>query len=119
MVKASPEFAFALLREATKKIRMGNRKVAGLSYQGMKSRVATTLVQLMDERGMRMRESSGKAFVFIPKRPKLQFIAEMAGVSRESVSRTFAAWARAGIVRTKKKDLFILEEGMVRRMIEG
>jgi len=52
--------------------------------------------------------------VLIRNRPTQKFLAEMAGTTRESVSRTLAAWGRNGWLRAKGRDLFILEEERIK-----
>jgi CRP/FNR family transcriptional regulator, cyclic AMP receptor protein len=108
-----PQMAFALLIEMNRRLRQSNRKVAGLSYRSMHARVAGAILGLMEEKGVRQRDESGMRVV-IPNRPTQKFLAEMAGTTRESVSRTLAAWGRKGWLRAKGKDLFILEEERIK-----
>jgi CRP-like cAMP-binding protein len=43
----------------------------------------------------------------------------MAGTTRESVSRTLAAWEREGWLKSKGRDLHILKEAEIRVLLEG
>lgn len=108
-----PQMSFALLVEMNRRLRQSNRKVMGLSYRSMHARVAGAILGLMEEKGVRQREDGGMQ-VLIRNRPTQQFLAEMAGTTRESVSRTLAAWGRKGLLRKKGRDLFILEEEQIR-----
>jgi CRP/FNR family transcriptional regulator, cyclic AMP receptor protein len=110
-----PDLAYALLTEMNRRLRQSNRKVAGLSYQSMQARVAAMLMRLTEDRGVRQKEA-GLIRVLIRNRPTQQFLAEMAGTTRESVSRTLAAWGRQGLVRARGCDLFILEEEQIKAM---
>jgi CRP-like cAMP-binding protein len=110
-----PDLAYALLTEMNRRLRQSNRKVAGLSYQSMQARVAAMLMRLTEDRGVRQKEA-GLIQVLIRNRPTQQFLAEMAGTTRESVSRTLAAWGRQGLVRARGRDLFILEEEQIKAM---
>ncbi len=112
-LKQSPELALALLTEVNKRLRQSNRKVAGLCYRSMHARVAAALMGLMEDKGVRLRED-GFSRVMIKNRPTQKFMAEMAGTSRESVSRTLAAWGREGLLRKRGRDLCILEEDRIR-----
>jgi CRP/FNR family transcriptional regulator, cyclic AMP receptor protein len=112
-LRECPQMAFALLVEMNRRLRQSNRKVMGLSYRSMHARVAGAILGLMEEKGVRQREEGG-AQVLIRNRPTQQFLAEMAGTTRESVSRTLAAWGRKGLLRKKGRDLFILEEEQIR-----
>jgi CRP-like cAMP-binding protein len=110
-----PELAYALLAEMNRRLRQSNRKVAGLSYRSMHGRVAAAILGLMEDRGVRIKED-GMPCVMIRNRPTQQFLAEMAGTTRESVSRTLAAWGRQGLLRARGRDLFILDEEKIREM---
>jgi CRP/FNR family transcriptional regulator, cyclic AMP receptor protein len=108
-----PQMAFALLIEMNRRLRQSNRKVAGLSYRSMHARVAGAILGLMEDKGVRQRDEGGMR-VLIRNRPTQKFLAEMAGTTRESVSRTMSAWVRNGWLRAKGKDLFILEEERIK-----
>ncbi|MDB5106696.1 MAG: transcriptional regulator, Crp/Fnr family [Fibrobacteres bacterium] len=108
-----PQVSFALLIEMNRRLRQSNRKVMGLSYRSMHGRVAVALLGLMEEKGLRQREDGGMR-VLIRNRPTQQFLAEMAGTTRESVSRTLAAWGRKGWLKARGRDLLILEEEQIK-----
>jgi CRP/FNR family transcriptional regulator, cyclic AMP receptor protein len=108
-----PQMAFALLIEMNRRLRQSNRKVMGLSYRSMHARVAGAILGLMEEKGVRQRDEGGMR-VLIRNRPTQKFLAEMAGTTRESVSRTLAAWGRKGWLKAKGRDLFILEEEQIK-----
>lgn len=110
-----PELSYALLTEMNRRLRQSNRKVAGLSYRSMHGRVAAAVLGLMEDRGVRLKEE-GMMRTLIRNRPTQQFLAEMAGTTRESVSRTLAAWGRKGLLRARGRDLFILEEEALKAM---
>lgn len=110
-----PQMAFALLVEMNRRLRQSNRRVMGLSYRSMQARVAAAVLGLMEEKGVRQRDE-GCMRVLIRNRPTQRFLAEMAGTTRESVSRTLAAWGRKGLLRAKGRDLFILAEDEIKAM---
>ncbi|MEO7427132.1 MAG: Crp/Fnr family transcriptional regulator [Fibrobacteria bacterium] len=112
-LRECPEMAFSLLIEMNRRLRQSNRKVMGLSYRSMHARVAGAILGLMEEKGVRQREAGGMS-VLIRNRPTQQFLAEMAGTTRESVSRTLSAWGRRGWLRSRGRDLFILEEERIK-----
>jgi CRP/FNR family transcriptional regulator/CRP/FNR family cyclic AMP-dependent transcriptional regulator len=111
-----PGICLALLIEMNRRLRQSNRRVAGLSYRSMRSRVAGALITLMEEKGLR-RMDEGSMRVVIRERPTQKFLAEMAGTTRESVSRTLAAWERDGLLKPKGRDLVILQEEALRSLI--
>jgi CRP/FNR family transcriptional regulator, cyclic AMP receptor protein len=112
-LRECPQMAFALLVEMNRRLRQSNRKVVGLSYRSMHARVAGAILGLMEEKGVRQREEGGVR-VLIRNRPTQQFLAEMAGTTRESVSRTLSAWGRKGWLKAKGRDLCILEEDRIK-----
>ena len=112
-----PEMSYALLIEMNRRLRQSNRKVMGLSYRSMHARVAGAVLGLMEEKGIRQRDEGGMR-VLIRNRPTQKFLAEMAGTTRESVSRTLAAWDRKGWLKAKGRDLIILEEREIKAFAE-
>jgi CRP/FNR family transcriptional regulator, cyclic AMP receptor protein len=116
-LRESPEMSYALLIEMNKRLRQSNRKVMGLSYRSMHARVAGAVLGLMEEKGIRQRDEGGMR-VLIRNRPTQKFMAEMAGTTRESVSRTLAAWDRKGWLKAKGRDLIILEEREIKAFAE-
>lgn len=116
-LRECPEMAYSLLIEMNRRLRQSNRKVMGLSYRSMHARVAGAILGLMEDKGIRQREAGGMR-VLIRNRPTQKFMAEMAGTTRESVSRTLAAWGRNGWLKAKGRDLIILEEGQIKAFAE-
>jgi CRP/FNR family transcriptional regulator/CRP/FNR family cyclic AMP-dependent transcriptional regulator len=111
-----PRICLALLIEMNRRLRQSNRRVAGLSFRSMRSRVAGALLTLMEEKGLRRMEEGGMRVV-IRERPTQKYLAEMAGTTRESVSRTLAAWEREGMLKPKGRDLVILQEEAIRSQL--
>ena len=108
---ACPEVAWSLLGELANRLRIGNTRMGSLAHQKVNQRIALTLEGLMENKGVRMRDDAGKRVVFIAQRPTQQLIAEMAGTSRESVSRAFSAWEKEGWLKMTGRDLWVLNEG--------
>ena len=105
----------SLLLEMVRRLRSCNRKVVGISYRPMHERVASAMVGLVEDRGVRQREG-GSLKVYIRNRPTQQFLAEMAGTTRESVSRTLAIWGREGWLKTEGRNFVLFEEDRLRQM---
>lgn len=112
-----PRICLALLIEMNRRLRQSNRRVAGLSFRSMRARVAGALLTLMEEKGLRRMDDGGMRVV-IRERPTQKYLAEMAGTTRESVSRTLAAWEREGLLKPKGRDLVILQEEAIRSQLE-
>lgn len=109
-LRENPDLSWTLLTELSNRLRHSNRKVSCLAHQKVAKRVASALAQLFEERGIRLRDEKGRRCVLLRHRPTQQHIAEMAGTSRETVSRLISAWERAGWLRDEGRDLFLLDE---------
>lgn len=94
-------------------------RIAGLSRKRAPARLARVLVEMAQERGLRLRDAEGKMSVLIAKRPSQEILGELAGAVRESVSRLIAKWCREGWLEDKHGDLRILDMAKLERMAEG
>ncbi|HAO99797.1 MAG TPA: Crp/Fnr family transcriptional regulator [Fibrobacteres bacterium] len=113
-LKKHPDLALALLSEMSRRLRAADRQISSLALMRVYGRVATTLLKLMEERGMRVRTREGKPIVVIHGRPTHQTIAAMSGTTRETVTRVFKALEERGAIATDRKSLVILEEDRLR-----
>ena len=88
-----PEISIVLLQELTSRLRNADMKIKALSLKDAEGKVATVLLQIA--------EYSGKiknGVVEIDKLPVQQDLANMAGTSRETISRTLHSFAKRGYV---------------------
>lgn len=99
-----PEISVALLQELTKRLRSADMKIKALSLKDAEGKVATVLLQLADDIG---KIKQGK--VEIDKLPLQQDLANMAGTSRETISRTLHSFAKRGLVELEGSKLKILD----------
>lgn len=79
-----PKIAIHLLDELTKRIRWSDQQIESLSLSDAEKRIAISLIRLAEELGT-IRQGA----VTIQNLPYQQDIANMAGTSRETVSRVF------------------------------
>jgi CRP/FNR family transcriptional regulator, cyclic AMP receptor protein len=106
-----PDVALVLLAEMSKRLRKSNRQVSSLALMGVHGRVADALLKLMDERGIRQKTREGKSIVLIKDRPTQQFIADMSGSARETVSRVLKHFEQKGWIANDGRDLVIIDPG--------
>jgi CRP-like cAMP-binding protein len=99
-----PEVSVALLQELTTRLRNADMKIKALSLKDAEGKVATVILQLADDVG---KIKHGK--VEIEKLPLQQDLANMAGTSRETISRTLHAFAKKGYVEMDGSKLRILD----------
>lgn len=99
-----PEISVSLLYEMTKRLRAADMKIKALSLKDAEGKVATVILQLADEIG---KIKQGK--VEIDKLPLQQDLANMAGTSRETISRTLHSFAKKGLIELEGSKLKILD----------
>ncbi|MBU1881541.1 Crp/Fnr family transcriptional regulator, partial [bacterium] len=92
-----PQISIYLLRELAARIRKSDQQIKSLSLRNAKGRVAATLIRLAEDIG---RMKDGK--VTIPELPLQRDLANIAGTSRETISRVIASLEKEN--RCFKKD---------------
>jgi CRP/FNR family transcriptional regulator, cyclic AMP receptor protein len=110
-LRKHPDVALVLLAEMSRRLRKSNRQVSSLALMGVHGRVADALMKLMDERGIRQKTREGKNIVVIRDRPTQQFIADMSGSARETVSRVLKHFEQKGWIAVDGRDLVIIDPG--------
>src|ERR1700750_1455483 len=93
-----------------RRLRTANERISRQSFQTVPSRVAGVLTQLVAEEG-----SGEGAEVTI--RMNQADLAQLAGTSRESASRSLADLERAGVVRPGRGRVTVLEPAKLRNYI--
>ena len=96
LIRQTPEIAMSLLSEMSKRLRKANKQIGSLSTMSVSGRVAGTLLNLMEERGMRIHTDNGQMVTVIHNRPTQQQLADMSGTTRETVSRICSMLVFAG-----------------------
>jgi CRP/FNR family transcriptional regulator/CRP/FNR family cyclic AMP-dependent transcriptional regulator len=109
-LKKMPELTMALLEEMSKRLRKANKHISNLALMTVYGRVAATILQLMEEQGIRRKSQDGTHVVVIHQRPSQQQLADMAGTTRETVSRVLGDLQKKGSISIHGKDLYILQE---------
>jgi CRP/FNR family transcriptional regulator/CRP/FNR family cyclic AMP-dependent transcriptional regulator len=109
-MRKQPDLALTLLGEMSRRLRKSNRQISSLALMRVYGRVAAALLQLMEERGMRTKAKDGRSIIVVKDRPTQQFIADMAGTTRETVSRVLNFFQKKGYIVLDGKDLLILQE---------
>jgi CRP/FNR family transcriptional regulator, cyclic AMP receptor protein len=97
-----PSVAIALLRELTARLRKADAQIKSLSLKDASGRVATVLLQLADDIGIFRR---GK--VEIDEMPLQQDLANMAGTSRETISRMLHKFVKKNYIQLQGNKLII------------
>ena len=97
-----PKISISFLEELTQRIRKSDQQIESLSLSDVEQRIGITLIRLAEELG-----SIKHGTVKIDNLPYQQDIANMAGTSRETVSRTFKLLEEKGLVAREGRKLKI------------
>ena len=97
-----PKISISLLEELTQRIRKSDQQIESLSLSDVEQRIGIALIRLAEELG-----TIKHGTVKINDLPYQQDIANMAGTSRETVSRTFKLLEEKGFVAREGRKLTI------------
>jgi CRP/FNR family transcriptional regulator, cyclic AMP receptor protein len=106
-----PEISVKLVAALVRRLRAANERISRQSFQTVPSRVAGVLSQLVSE------NSRGGENGEVTIRMNQADLAQLAGTSRESVSRFLADLERAGVVRSGRGRVAILDPAKLHNYI--
>jgi CRP/FNR family transcriptional regulator len=104
LIRTHPEMAEKLVVALTRRLRDANERLTRQSFQTVPSRVAGVLNQLLAEDAMSAQVRDGVTI-----RLRQSDLAQLAGTSRESVSRFLATLERAGVVKVGRAKVTVIE----------
>lgn len=104
MLNDYPQIAINLLKELAQRIRKGDEHIKSLSLQDAKGRVANTLLRIAEDYGV-----FRKGQVEISELPLQQDLANMAGTSRETISRVIKTLIQQGYLKKQRGKIIILD----------
>jgi len=109
LIERLPELAVKLLASLTARLRKADRKIESLALMDVSGRVASVLLQIGEEIGAETPKGT-----VVRNRPTHQELANMAGTTRETVSRVLKRLEQQGYIAASGKDLVILHERELR-----
>lgn len=104
LLRNFPDVSIALLQELSRRLRAATMKIKALSLKDAEGKVATVLLQIADEVG-----KIKQGIVEIEDLPYQQELANMAGTSRETISRTLHSFAKKGMIELEGSKVKILD----------
>lgn len=104
MLRDYPQIAINLLKELAQRIRKSDEHIKSLSLQDATGRVASTLLRIAEDSGV-----FRKGQVEISELPLQQDLANMAGTSRETISRVIKSLMVQGYLKIQKGKIIILD----------
>ncbi|MCC6551351.1 MAG: Crp/Fnr family transcriptional regulator [Ignavibacteriaceae bacterium] len=113
LLYAHPEVCISLLQELTKRLRSADMKIKSLSLKDAEGKVATVIIQLADDIG-----KIHKGVVEIEKLPYQHDLANMAGTSRETISRSLHSFAKRGLIKLEGSKLIISDYEKFKEMFQ-
>jgi CRP-like cAMP-binding protein len=115
LLARNPEIALKLVAGLVRRLRQANMRLSRQSFQTVPSRVAGILAQL--SRDGQEDKTEGAEMTEVTIRMNQTDLAQLAGTSRESVSRFLAELERAGVVRSGRGRVTVLEPNKLRNYI--
>ena len=111
LLSRHPEISLKLVAGLVRRLRAANMRLSRQSFQTVPSRVAGILAQLSRE------DQDGDELAEVTIRMNQTDLAQLAGTSRESVSRFLAELERAGVVRSGRGRVTVLQPNKLRNYI--
>lgn len=111
LLNKHPQIAISLLKELTQRLRKADMQIKSLSLKDAQGRVGCVLIMLADDLGKMY-----KGHVIVEGLPTQQDLANMAGTSRETVSRILSKFEKMGLIKIEGRNLIILEYEKMRQM---
>lgn len=116
LLSRNPEIALKLVAGLVRRLRAANMRLSRQSFQTVPSRVAGILAQLSREGQDGGPDGEGEMSE-VTIRMNQTDLAQLAGTSRESVSRFLAELERAGVVRSGRGRVTVLQPNKLRNYI--
>lgn len=110
IIEKSPKILLKMTAVLSKRLRKANELIYSLAFFDVYGKVARVLLNLLAEKG-RVTEKG----TVIDMRLTQQELAELAGMTRETMARTLRDFQQAGCVRVESGIITILEVDMLRR----
>ncbi len=105
LVERVPQIAVSLLEELASRLRRTDDQVEGLALFDVHHRVAKTLLRMAEDGGQKSPEG-----ILIRRRPTHQQLANMAGTTRETVTRALKQLQDEGYIRISGRQILILAD---------
>lgn len=113
LIEKYPRILLNIAATLSRRLRRVNELIRSLAFYDVYGKVARVLLNLATERGRPTQEGT-----VIDLRLTQQELAELAGMSRETMTRTLRDFQQAGVVRIESGIITILELDMLRREMD-
>ena len=104
LVAGYPEFSTAVIHELAARLRLSERRIEELQTQRVERRIAHTLLRLAEKTGVKTTEG-----IRIDLPLSRQDLADLAGTTLSTASRTLSSWHHQGLIRAGRERVTILQ----------
>jgi CRP/FNR family transcriptional regulator len=111
LLRSHPELHTDIMATLAARLRQSDEDMIASSFLTVRARVARALLQFARQLG----EEADRGRVLIQHRVTQSDLAAMAGVARESVSRTLGLWQREKIVAGSLRDGYVVDKSRLER----
>jgi len=112
IIEKSPKILLKMTVVVSMRLRKANELIHSLAFFDVYGKVARVLLNLAAERGRATEQGT-----VIDMRLTQQELAELAGMTRETMARTLREFQQAGCIRVESGIISILEVGMLQREV--
>ncbi len=109
LINKNPDFAMTLMEILCSRIRGTSEQAEDLALLDLRKRLAKKLLSLADEG-----KDGGKAIIGHSQ----QDLASLVGITRESINKHLAAWAKDGLIAVSRNEIEIVDEQGLRDIFE-
>jgi CRP/FNR family transcriptional regulator, cyclic AMP receptor protein len=113
LIEKAPRILLNMTATLSRRLRRMNELIRSLAFYDVYGKVARVLLELVTERGRQTEKG-----MVIDLRFTQQELAELAGMSRETMTRTLRDFQQAGVVHIESGIITILEIDMLRREMD-
>jgi CRP/FNR family transcriptional regulator len=114
LLRQHPELHTEIMATLAARLRQSDEDMIASSFLTVRARVARALLQFARHLG----EEADPGWVLIQHRVTQSDLAAMAGVARESVSRTLGVWQKEKIVEGSPRDGYVVDKSRLEREAE-
>ena len=107
------KLVMSLLMEMSRRIRTLDKQISALALMPVYGRIATTIVEIMKEKGTQTRLIDGTEVNVTYNCPSQQRIADLSGTTREEVSMAISYMQRKGFVGLNGTDLYVFQKPLL------
>lgn len=104
LIARHPDFAMAVIHQLAERLRIAETRIEELQTQRVERRIAHTLLRLAEKAGVRTPEG-----IRIDLPLSRQDLAELAGTTLSTASRTLSNWDQRGLIRAGRERVTIVQ----------